>query len=355
MNNIITIDQFASILSQQASISIEEAREYLKLFQIGILTGLKNDGEVEIPYLGTFSCKDGKVNLVLLPDNASILNEPFDSFEPIKLSPDYDDVNISNDVKITDGLIPDNAVAQAHEITPTPKQSDDTVEPAYTVKPDDTMEPDGIMESDDVADDLSEDVNTINNGETPDPMTENVDVVIEEENNNKTAIVDDIQTENESPDILRNAIYFISGLLTGMVLTCIAVYFLYPPINHYDEAVAILDSEGVLDENIVSDSALVKDNSIQLQDIVNKPEPVITDTVTSTYFLASMARKYYGRMEYWVYIYKENEDILGHPDRISTGTIVKIPDLKSRGIELGSDESIGQAQSLAQEIYEKWK
>lgn len=51
------------------------------------------------------------------------------------------------------------------------------------------------------------------------------------------------------------------------------------------------------------------------------------DKVDKRTFLATLARKYYGNPEYWVYIYDANKKScrLRHPDRIAPGTILRIP------------------------------
>lgn len=42
-----------------------------------------------------------------------------------------------------------------------------------------------------------------------------------------------------------------------------------------------------------------------------------------------MAREYYGRSVYWVFIYEANKDKLGDPNKVAPGTRVVIPDKAS--------------------------
>ena len=72
------------------------------------------------------------------------------------------------------------------------------------------------------------------------------------------------------------------------------------------------------------------------------------DTVTSSRYLTTMAREYYGGMEFWVYIYDANRDVLGHPDRISPGTRVRIP----RNLPTDA-QARRQAVKMADDIYRR--
>ena len=87
-------------------------------------------------------------------------------------------------------------------------------------------------------------------------------------------------------------------------------------------------------------------------DSTNQP---VYETVTSTNYLATMARKHYGSYEFWVYIYKENESKLGHPDRIEANTVVVIPPASKYGIDKNDPESIKRANTVAEEIYARYR
>ncbi|MDE6086461.1 MAG: hypothetical protein K2G40_08700, partial [Muribaculaceae bacterium] len=78
---------------------------------------------------------------------------------------------------------------------------------------------------------------------------------------------------------------------------------------------------------------------------------IVTDTVSATNFLATMSRKYFGRMEFWVYIYLENKDKLQDPDHVPAGTVVVIPSRSKYGIDPDSPESIEKAKAMTAEVY----
>lgn len=79
------------------------------------------------------------------------------------------------------------------------------------------------------------------------------------------------------------------------------------------------------------------------------------DTITKTRYLTTMAKDHYGNYHLWPYIYKENEAILGHPDRIRPGTKVVIPDLKKYGINPKKPEDIAKAKKLGNQIYSRYR
>lgn len=84
-------------------------------------------------------------------------------------------------------------------------------------------------------------------------------------------------------------------------------------------------------------------------------EPERYDTISTRRFLTTMARKYYGRMEYWVYIYEENAAYLDNPNRISPGTRVKIPPFEKYAVSTNDSANLAEARAKAARIYEKYQ
>lgn len=78
-----------------------------------------------------------------------------------------------------------------------------------------------------------------------------------------------------------------------------------------------------------------------------EPTPVY-DTVKST--LSQLSRKHYGSYEFWVYIYEENRDIISDPNKVETGTRVRIPAPEKYGINSRDKASIRKAKQKAGEI-----
>ena len=89
---------------------------------------------------------------------------------------------------------------------------------------------------------------------------------------------------------------------------------------------------------------------------VAEPEVApVYDTVSTTRYLTTIAREHYGDFNFWPYIYKENEAILGHPDRITPGTQVVVPPLSKYGVDPSNKDDVAAAKALGLEIYAKYK
>lgn len=81
----------------------------------------------------------------------------------------------------------------------------------------------------------------------------------------------------------------------------------------------------------------------------------VYDTITHTRYLTTMAKEHYGNFNLWPYIYKENEKILGHPDRIRPGTRVVVPPLSKYGVDPANPADIRKAKQMGTEIYSRYK
>ena len=88
------------------------------------------------------------------------------------------------------------------------------------------------------------------------------------------------------------------------------------------------------------------------QEIMAEP---VYDTVSTTRYLTTIARAHYGNFNFWPYIYMENESILGHPDRITPGTKVVVPELSKYGVDPKNPQDIATAKAKAIEIYARFK
>lgn len=83
-------------------------------------------------------------------------------------------------------------------------------------------------------------------------------------------------------------------------------------------------------------------------------DPIVYDTITKTRYLGTMAKSHYGNYHLWPYIYKENEKILGHPDRIRPGTRVVIPKLSKYGVDPKNPADIEKAKKMGAAIYARY-
>lgn len=70
------------------------------------------------------------------------------------------------------------------------------------------------------------------------------------------------------------------------------------------------------------------------------------EEITEGIRLTTIAQRYYGKKDFWVYIYEANRDNIVHPDRITPGTIVKIPKVDKRLIDKKNPRCIQKAREL---------
>ena len=62
--------------------------------------------------------------------------------------------------------------------------------------------------------------------------------------------------------------------------------------------------------------------------------------------LTHFAKRYYGKKEFWVYIYEANKDHIEHPDRIPMGTLIRVPKVDKRLIDANNQRCIDKAKEL---------
>lgn len=119
------------------------------------------------------------------------------------------------------------------------------------------------------------------------------------------------------------------------------------PSDAIDTVAVILVNPTDTISNAIDSTPIPSDNYIQ----------ATYDTVSTNRFLATMAREHYGVMEFWIYIFEENKDILpSNPNRITPGTRVLIPQIDKyvKGTDLNKARSDAQKRilELEQELRE---
>ncbi|MCQ2287972.1 MAG: HU family DNA-binding protein [Muribaculaceae bacterium] len=96
---------------------------------------------------------------------------------------------------------------------------------------------------------------------------------------------------------------------------------------------------------------------VQEADQVSEPEPepkehkVVTDVCTEDMPLTRLAKKHYGKNDFWVYIYEENKKIIDNPNRIKSGTVVVIPPAEKYGIDADDSHSVSKAEKKSKELF----
>ena len=107
---------------------------------------------------------------------------------------------------------------------------------------------------------------------------------------------------------------------------------------------------------VVMTSGGSADGHGQAEEVATRPSDVpVYDIVSTTRYLTTMAQQHYGDFNFWPIIYKENQAILGHPDRIKPGTKVVVPPLSKYNVDPANPEDVKRMKREGSAIYAKYK
>lgn len=90
-------------------------------------------------------------------------------------------------------------------------------------------------------------------------------------------------------------------------------------------------------------------------DVAPSPAPA-TDSVSEKVQLAKgetlriLAEKLFGSREFWIYIYLENRDLIGDPNRVPAGITLRIPDRHHYHINASDTQSVRRAKELGDKM-----
>lgn len=357
----MTLSQLSMHLAKSTGYKQEFCEQFVaELFRL-IRDGLIESGSVNVTSLGQFFVTDDNVCYEPANGITDIVNAPFSFFEAEELSDDFDtslldanqDVDLStsdmHDVETEDNDI-SNESDQDSEIS-----TESVIENASE-----------ISDSEDISSsspEVPEDEAVHNHDESEIQADSTSSFNYLSEDNTIEDINDDesIQAAEYKKKPVRALT--ILWLLLAFVLGFVTCYYLCK-----SEVITInitQDANPIIDEITTNDDIAIEDNSttplqtgedtIDTIDIPELQEEPVIETVTSTNYLAAMSRRHYGRYEFWVYIYLENKDILGHPDRIEPNTKVVIPPASKYNIDKDNPESVNKALNLASELYAPYK
>lgn len=340
MNRVVTLSQLSEQIAQTTGIPQAEAEKFIVGLADEISSRLSAGEHVNVPGIGTFAVggADG-VDVLWRPDRVleQEVNAPFAFFEPVELADDVTETTLSQAMVDVD----------AHEPEPEPVSDEPelpTQEPVEVSPVKETVQ----TEQDHIATDSDEPA-TI---EEPEELPQNPDAETVHMQQQKSRF---------------GWLELLLGLALGLVIGFIAA--VYSPNPNLTPIRSVLSGETEI-ENTLTDTveavepekatsavraetaaAIVDSNKVAEEKVappIEKKE--ITDVVTSTRYLTTMARQYYGDYHFWIYIYLHNKDIITDPDRISAGTRVRIPDAAIYGIDASSPQSIAKAQSLIESL-----
>lgn len=372
MNNRLSIQDLALILSEQTGKSTEEALRFLQEFIAVVSEGVYNDKLVKVKGLGTFkiirveerasvSVNSGErfvipshYKFTFTPDKElkELVNKPFSLFDTVELNEevDFSDVDVSAETSgaeeaaddSSEEILPDGIPEQAIEAPQTPEPE---------VKPEPAVEEEAVPQEEVEAE--------------PKPAEPVSSVSGYKEYRRK-----------RRRSASRKLLFPIACLFVVIVLGIVYIVCLSgrttvnknwePPMaevgNPTPEAgmnpvpadstgVTPPDSASLAADSVVAEPPVVEENQ---PEETPKSDILALVTIKAGDRLASFAKQYYGHKFFWVYIYQYNQDIISDPNNIPIGTELRIPDPGLYGIDATDRSSIDKAAALQSQILGKF-
>ncbi len=321
---MLTLPAAGEVLADTCSIEADAAERFLSEFFHLVEEEDGRSGVVTIKGIGEFR------GLVFKPDEALAeeINQPFAMFEPVELEDSVSESDLEGTVS---DVYPAEVESQDEEIRaeaveePVEAEEEHEQEQSgeFTEGIEEEPMPAGELSSEEKEDDSSDET-----------VDEPYEETVQRSNTGLMAAV-----------IIGVLFAFAAGFVAGRYSVVPAVQD--TPVT--DTAVAAV-SDTV--RTVADDTIAPVEEAPTTEREAEKP---VYDTVTSTRFLATMAREYYGKMEYWVYIYKANEDHLANPNRIRPGTRVRIPKIEEYAVSAGDSVDLEAARRLSEEIYAPYR
>ena len=353
MNDIITIKKLAEKIASMTGTDIATAESFLNEFFATVEDALAAGESVKIKGIGSFSRGDSADEpVVFTPEKEFIesVNTPFEMFSAVDIDDSISDEDLADDEDANEGVEEDVEEDIIVEAT----AEEETTEIDETDEVDEITEAADDAEAADISDN-SDDSDLSDESDTPDSC--------------------DSSDSYETPDDTPGKKPFIYGLIIGLVVgfACgwiSSSYFSKKDtpdngiIDTATEAInrdkALADSIAALTQtadSITTDTIAAVIETVAVEEVIpteNRPKAIVTDTIRPNRFLTTMGRLYYGKMDYWAFIYEANADKLGHPNRIKPGTVVVIPSIDEIRRGESDAETLQRAKKLGKEIYARF-
>lgn len=367
MESKISVGSLAAAMAQSCGKSKKSCEDFLREF-FHLISDTLHEGEiVKIKGFGTFKLSEvesrtsvnvnngepheisSHLKVVFTPSKelATAINAPFSEFESVEIDEDEpDDIFYEREDEDLDEEI--EGIEEEERLSDEDKVSnyrleegsdeegedDEITTIAYSTEP----EPASPIEVE-TTDSESESLNVESKEETqeeePEPIVSR-EVML--------------PVYYERPEKTRFGIGFLTGALSAfvvyVVIFMLGCFFDWWPVNFGN-------IKEPLEEEIIAANP-VEEIEPQIEEPEEEIIPVY-DTVSTTRYLTTIAREHYGNFNFWPYIYIENQSILGHPDRITPGTQVVVPDLSKYGVDPTNKEDIAEAKRKAAEIYSRYR
>lgn len=354
MNDIITIKKLAEEIASMTGTDIATAESFLNEFFATVEDALAAGESVKIKGIGSFNRGDSADEpVVFTPEKEFIesVNTPFEMFSAVDIDDSISDEDLAADEDANESVDEDIEEDVEEEIIVEATDNDEE-----TTEVDETDEVNEITEA-------ADDAEVADSSESSDKS---------ESHNDYDS--NDSSDSYETPDDTPGKKPFIYGLIIGLVVgfACgwiSSSYFTKKDtsgngiIDTATEAInsdkALADTIAALTQtadSITTDTIAAVSETVAVEEVIptERPMAIVTDTIRPNHFLTTMARLYYGKMDYWAFIYEANADKLGHPNRIKPGTIVVIPSIDEIRRGESDAETLQRAKKLGKEIYARF-
>lgn len=397
MQQKITLPELANMIALQTGENPELCKDFLKSLISRVLEALENgEPNVKIKGFGIFKIVDVdarmSVNvasgeemkipahrkLVFNPSKelAAMVNAPFEVFEAVEISDEA-----SADIEASDIDSADMESDQGNQHTEISADAAQSNESSIGLSSEESTE----SGNDPISDINEEEIDTREDKEEVSHFDDDETLYNSEETGETT--------ESSAEESIGDRRYhrFMWGFFAGFASALVAVFigvaafYIFGHNDNSDQRLEILNEIKSLreirttpqppvvplTEKATDISTPESDNSTsadsqetsqaeeqkkaQAQVATSPSDEKVFDTITKTRYLTTMAKDHYGNYNLWPYIYEENKDILGHPDRIRPGTQVVIPRLSKYGINPESEDDIRKAKRKGVEIYSRYK
>ncbi|CDE57017.1 putative uncharacterized protein [Prevotella sp. CAG:873] len=403
MAQIIPLNHLAEILAIRIGISDVEAQRFIQQYFGTISYGLISGGEVSIKGLGTFArSSNADLAVTFTPDEslAKILNAPFEAFVPVPIPGDIEIQSDKHKVNDAQEALDSQDLLQKEQCTEANLAEDVFTDnsqelPSTSANIRDT----GVDKSSDkkghtnktqaaATQEHPTSEQESNTGEQPisgctDPGIDSYTAEVDSDLSDS-----DIHTETDDTDVVdaaddetideaenaevyilprhrcRSMLCCVLGLLVGVLTGIVIGYYFHNDIDRYigekpdvvapkSDVIKPKPKANVPVTDARIDSCTSDKSKVDIEKTISEPR---FDVITSHQFLTTLAKKYYGVKDYWVYIYEANKTRLRHPDRIKPGTRVMIPEITEfLDDPTPTTTNLRQARQLAIQIYGRFE
>ncbi len=381
MNNRLSIQDLASILSAQTGKSEEEAFRFLQEFIAVVSDGVYNDKLVKVKGLGTFkiirveerasvSVNSGErfvipshFKFTFTPDKElkELVNKPFSLFDTVELNENvnFSDVDVSSELNATEETSDESSEEILPDMVPanTPEETKEVDVPGKEEEPVAVSAAPEVEKQADLV--SSEPEQAVGNGTKSDSD--------EDQMAPETPMVASVSKVRKKHFKRSKLLFPIACLLVILVLGIIYIVCLSgrPTFNYTPQKLQaeVADSVVRTDSAVSADLGQVEmvDSTISATDTIvahdedtTKSDVLALVTIKAGDRLASFAKQYFGHKFFWVYIYDFNKDIIEDPNNIPIGTELRIPDPGLYEIDSTDRSSIDKAAALQSQILSKY-